>query len=415
MPQFKVFELFRAMSVKALLILPLLAVQAVVARSVPVPFLGSRPGAFPQGSSPTRRQERAQSSLLPETERRLRQAVQANPQSFEANHYLGEFYINAGKLAEGLPYLEKAQRLDPAHYVNGYDLALAYLETNKLVQARQQVHSLLQRQNLAELHNLLGEIEEQQGDYVRAANEYQVAARMDPSESHIFDWGNELLLHRAFRPAMAIFKRGAERYPQSAKLHIGLGVALYSQGLYDDAARTLCRASDLEPSDQRPYLFLGKMFDISVYQAREVTERLKRFVQLQPQNALAHFYYAMSLWKGGRTASAAAPRDEIEAHLKRAVTLHPSLPDPHLQLGSLYTSVHEYAEATREYKLTVQLNPDLADAHYHLAQAYLRRGERMLAKKETERYERLHKQEMLDVEKKRIETGQFIYSLKDNP
>jgi predicted Zn-dependent protease len=145
------------------LIPPFIAAQAVIACRLLIP-LGLSPGVFLQGSSPVGRQEKAHGSLRPETERRLRQAVQANPQSFEANHTLGEFYVNAGKLAEGIPYLEVAQRLDPTHYVNGYDLALAYLETNKLVQARQQVHSLLQRQNLAELHNLLGEIEEQQGD-----------------------------------------------------------------------------------------------------------------------------------------------------------------------------------------------------------------------------------------------------------
>src|SRR5208337_4526694 len=62
----------------------------------------------------------------------LKQAVALRPDSFEANHRMGEFYLHAGRLKAGIPYLEKAQRLNPAHYVNGYDLALAYLETGDL-------------------------------------------------------------------------------------------------------------------------------------------------------------------------------------------------------------------------------------------------------------------------------------------
>jgi tetratricopeptide (TPR) repeat protein len=370
---------------------------------------------FQQNPSSATRPEAVPSSALPETERRLKQAVELNPESFEANHILGEFYINAGKLADGIPYLEQAQRLDPSHYVNGYDLALAYLELKDLAKARQQAHDMLERQNTAELHNLLGEIEEATGNSVTAANEYQLAVHMDPSEGNVFDWGNELLLHRAFEPAAQIFTNGVERYPQSAKLHIGLGVALYSQGLYDDAAKALCRASDLEPSDSRPYLFLGKMFDISIDQAGEVTQRLKRFVQLQPRNALAQFYYAMCLWKGKRAPSKGATMAEVEVHLQRAAELDPKFPDAHLQMGILYAGEQKYAEAIREYQRATELNPDLADAHYRLAQAYSRTGEESLAKAQMELYERLHKQQMADAERKRIEAGQFIYSLKDKP
>jgi tetratricopeptide (TPR) repeat protein len=372
-------------------------------------------GRFERSLAPAALDGMGQSPAPAETERRLRQAVELNPQSFDANHYLGEFYIHAGKLADGIPYLEQAQRLDPSHYDNGYDLALAYLESEDLPKARQQAHAMLERQNTAELHNLLGEIEEATGNSVTAANEYQLAAHMDPTEKYIFDWGDELLLHRAFQPALEVFKGGVERYPQSAKLHIGLGVAFYSQGLYDDAAQALCLAADLEPSDSRPYLFLGRMYDISLSQTDEVTQRLKRFVQLQPRNALAHFYYAMSLWKGQRAQGARAENDEIQLHLRRAATLDPKFADAHLQLGTLYASGGKYTEAVPEYQQAIKLKPDLPDAHYRLAQAYLRIGEKASAKKELDLYEALHKQQMLEAEKKQAEVGRFLYSLKDSP
>ena len=125
-------------------------------------------------------------------ERHLQQAVRAAPGSFEAQHNLGEFYIQQGRLKAAIPPLEKASAIDPSHYVNGYDLALAYLQLSRLPQAREQIRRLLQVRETAELHDLLGEVAEKSGDLAAAAEAYRRAAQMDPSEEHLFDWGNSL-------------------------------------------------------------------------------------------------------------------------------------------------------------------------------------------------------------------------------
>ena len=373
-------------------------------------------GAVKAGATSGQNAARSQSPQPGDVEGALKQAVVQRPDSFEANHRLGEFYLQSGRLKAGIPYLEKAQRLNPAHYVNGYDLALAYLEMGNLSDASRQIRGMLDRQNTAELHNLLGETEEKVGDYAVAANEFQLAAHLDPSEKYIFDWGNELLLHRGYEPAVKVFASGLERYPQSAMLHIGLGVAFYSLGFYDDAAKALCRATDLAPSDPRPYLFLGRMFDISLSQTDEVTKRLKRFAETQPRNALASYYYAMSLWKGQRGQSVEANMNEIASLLKRSAALDPKFPDPHLQLGILYAGEQRYADAIREYQQATKLKPNLADAHYRLAQAYSRTGKKVLAGKEFELYKRFHQQEMAEDERRRKEAGQLIFKMQgDQP
>ena len=128
-----------------------------------------------------------------------------------------------------------------------------------------------------------------------AANEFETAAHMDPSESNLFDWGSELLLHRTLEPAIEVFRKATERYPNSARLAIGLGIAFYSRGIYDEAVKSLLRAADLNPSDPRCYLFLSKAYDSSPSQADEVIQRFRRFSELQPNNARAPYYYAMSL------------------------------------------------------------------------------------------------------------------------
>jgi tetratricopeptide (TPR) repeat protein len=369
---------------------------------------GSGQSSPPAGKNGSNSESRQTGDL----EGMLKQAVALQPESFEANHRMGEFYLQADRLKAGIPYLEKAQRLDPAHYVNGYDLALAYLETGDLSNAARQIRELLSRQNSAELHNLLGETEEKAGDYVTAANELQIAAHMEPSEKYLFDWGNELLLHRAYDPAVKVFLSGVERYSQSAMLHIGLGVAYYSLGSYDESAKALCRAADLAPSDPRPYIFLGQMFDISMSQSDEVTKRLKRFVDIEPRNALASYYYAMSLWKGQRGQGLKANKDQIRSLLERAAALDPKLPDPHLELGILDAGEQKFEDASREFQLAIRLKPDLADAHYRLAQAYSRLGNKSLAAKEFELYQRFHRQDMAEDEKRRNEAAQLVFKMK---
>src|SRR5215472_3643086 len=112
-------------------------------------------------------------------EAEFKKALQIEPDSFAANRDLGEFYIKAQKISTAIPYLKKAQAIDPSSYANGYDLALSYFETNDFSMAREQIRALLAQQDVAELHNLLGEVEERSGNFIPAANEFQRAAEMD--------------------------------------------------------------------------------------------------------------------------------------------------------------------------------------------------------------------------------------------
>lgn len=326
-------------------------------------------------------------------ERRLTEAVRRAPDSFEAHHTLAEFYLHQGRLAEAIPHLERAQAIDPRHYVNGYDLAIALLEVGRLADARAQVQRLLKAGEKAELHNLLGDIDERDGRLVEAAASYQRAAHQDATEEHLFDWGNNLLRLRALQPAIEVFRAGVTRHPASARLHAGLGVTHYSRGEYEEAVKALLRATDLEPDDPRAYQFLGEMYGVAPGLAGEMTRRLARFARAQPRDAKAQFAYAMSLWKGsGGPVEAAALRD-AETHLRRAATLDPTFADAFLQLGILLSDERRFAEAIPALRRATELAPDRAQAYYRLSQAYLRTGQKALGQQALETFERLKARE----------------------
>jgi tetratricopeptide (TPR) repeat protein len=350
---------------------------------------------------------------FPLAEEQFKKALELEPQNYDADHNLGELYVRGGKVAAATPYLEQAQRIKPDSYDNGYDLALAYITTSRLADARQLLQNLLKQKDSAELHNLLGEVEETDGKFVAAANEYELAAHLDPSESNLFDWGSELLLHRTLDPAIQVFQNAAERYPNSPRLAIGLGIAYYSRGNYDDAVKSLLKAADLSPADPRVYPFLSRAYDSSPSQVDEVIARFRRFAEQQPNNGRARYYYAMSLWKGKRAQDSNLDLTQIAALLKKSIALDPSLAEAHLQLGNLYSDQQKYADSIPEYERALGLNSDLADAHYRLGQAYVHTGEKDRAQEQFQVYQKLREQHLADLDKQRADVRQFVYAAKD--
>jgi tetratricopeptide (TPR) repeat protein len=270
--------------------------------------------------------------------------------------------------------LEQDWKDDPTNYAKGYNLALAYLDSGASEKSRSVIEVLLKQADKGELHNLLGDVEEREGHVNEAAKQYEIVARLDPSEQNLFDLGSDLLKHRGFEPGLKAFEFGVERYPASARLRVGLGIAHYSLGQYDQAVQTLCEAVDLDPKDVKALDFLGKMYDISPAYADQVAKRLEHFAKIYPDNSAANYYYALSL-RGSK-------KEGAEKYLVRALQLKPDFAAAHYELGVLYEEEMRDHEAIHQYELATKCAPDLLKAHYHLARMYQKAGQQALAQKE---------------------------------
>ena len=254
------------------------------------------------------------------------------------------------------------------------------------------------------------------GDPLQTVREYQRAVETNPSESNFFNWGAELLLHRAIEPAIEVFTKGNRLFPQSSRMLVGLGVAWYASGSNEHAAQRLCEASDLNPADPNPYLFLGKIQRVETTQSEGLVQRLERFASLQPENALANYYYAVGLWKRRKSPDDAATAAQAEALLKKSVSLDPRLGAAYLQLGVLCSDRKDFPSAISAYQKTVEASASMPEqeqeAHYRLAQVYRRTGEKVKAQQELQLYDQLARQSAEQIERERHEVRQFVYTLR---
>ncbi|MBM3756253.1 MAG: hypothetical protein FJW38_19970 [Acidobacteria bacterium] len=302
-----------------------------------------------------------------------------SPPGFATERQRGAALLRGRELVAALPHLERARAADGANYDNNWDLALTYRLLNRLVDARRLLESM--PRDRGEVRNLLAEVLALSGEARLAAAEYEEAAHLAPTEKHLADWGNHLMKLGASEAALQVFASGAALHPRAIALRLGLGVAQYALGNYDDAARELCAAAALDPSDLRPLEFLGQAIDTAPARNAEVSAHLSNYAARYPRNARARLYHGLAL-----TDPAARERE-----LRAAVALDPSLARGWLQLGVLAEQRGETNLAIDRLVRAAAAQPDLKPAHYRLSRLYRKTGQVALADKHLARYGELRR------------------------
>jgi len=285
----------------------------------------------------------------------------------------------------------------------------------ELREERERVKKVLASAETPEAHRRLGELDERLGDSLEAVHQYERAAQMGPSEQNYFEWGRELLLHRAGQPAVEVFTKGTRLHPLSARMREGLGAALYASGNAEEAARKFCEAADLNPARSAAYLFLGRIENAAPGVLPCSEEKLTQFAHDQPGNALANYYYGIVLWKRSRGTEQSGGVQRAEALFEKAAVIDPTLGEAYLQLGNLHFAQGGLGQAIRNYKKAMEASPQLSEPHYRLGLVYRRMKEEAKAGKEFRVYEEMQKAETTALEKERRELRQFLIILKDQP
>jgi tetratricopeptide (TPR) repeat protein len=319
---------------------------------------------------------------------------------------MGLLYDVQGRLAEGLPYFQRAVEISPQEPWLSVALGNAYRKRNNTEGARA---AYLQAKALdasyVESYIALGRLYTTLGQDSDALASYQQAVRADPGSAHArVVLGNAFADQGSPADAVAEYKRALAADPSYSPAHLALATQYKGLGQLDAALNMLRRAIDVQPNDLVGYLRLAGLYRqekdwdaaLDVYrQALKIaggngivhglhgdTQRAKG----NPEAALADLIASQ-----GRDPSSVAPpifagliyeklageadgpeakrqQDAAIASFLHAVDVSPGSGWAREVLADAYRKRGMRNEATREYETSAQVDPARASAYQGLVE-----------------------------------------------
>ena len=273
-------------------------------------------------------------------------------------------------------------------YDNGRDLSDAEAEAGQYENAKALATSLLQQENRAEIHSILGKAEAGEKNYKAAALEYQKAAEMEPSETNVFNFGMALF-HLDHNAAITILRYGVQKYLDSVKLRVALGTVLYADGKSLEGAQLLCEAQELNPADPHPMELLAETEIVPPEVAPKVAALFADLHKRYEHDGLILYDYTMvqsGRWSNSNDPTPPHFAESLEASLK----LDPKLHQAWFQLSLLAEQQKNYVEEIRLLKKAIELDPSKEEYHYRLAFAYRKSGNEAKFHEELNEFQKLH-------------------------
>ena len=278
--------------------------------------------------------------------------------------------------------------------------ATALLARNEFASAAAALETLLHTNSEPATHQLLGLADEGVGQLEAAAEQFRIAAAVQPDAAARFAYGAALLLLGQVDSAEALFRSSTEQTGGLASLaKIGLGAAMFQKGHSADALGLFLDAASAQSGASIPYEFIATAIDFAdPGSLAHLIDVLSSLTRISPKNGSAHYAVACALMAAAGGAPDASQIAKIEAELKEALALDPSLADAHFRLASVYAARKDLPPAIFEYRAALDHNPRLAEAHYRLSQLYTRSGQSELAGEQIAVHRQLRAQQKHEIE-----------------
>jgi tetratricopeptide (TPR) repeat protein len=193
----------------------------------------------------------------------------------------------------------------------------------------------------------------------------------DPQQklrSHL-DWGIALGSQGRFQEAAAYLHQLVLWRPDCAEAHFYLGVALDQQGRLDEAMASYVRALEVEPGRRDALNNLGNIGNVR-RQRGDLDGAIacyQHVLRFQPDYAELHNNLGVALLEQRRLEEAAAAS-------QKAVRLKPDYGEGYYNLGNALNALERWPEAVAAYQQAVALDPTNYLAHNNLANVFANEG-----------------------------------------
>jgi tetratricopeptide (TPR) repeat protein len=127
------------------------------------------------------------------------------------------------------------------------------------------------------------------------------------------------------------------------------------------------KALEIDDTLAEAHTSLGLIKATIVNDDAEIEREYKRAIELNPNYATAHHWYALHLNDLNRF-------DEAIAEIKRARELDPRSVVINSDVGIIFSSARKYDQAIEHFKKALEMDPNFPDAHAMLGWTYVRKG-----------------------------------------
>jgi len=313
----------------------------------------------------------------------IRTVAQNSKDELSVRMTLARILARHGLYAEAAKDFERAVALDPGQADLLYNLALARYRAGNLDGALQSAQQAKSVQDSASIESLLGEIEEAKGDSLAAVHSMQAAVALAPdNEEYRLSLGLEFLKHETFKPALEVFKQGAQLFPGSLRMRVALGLTYYFLEEYPRSIQTLSEAARQGKDASLPLEYLGRIqLQQIIKPDAGAVKQLCGYADTHPGNGTLEAYCGALRVRLARDQGHLPPAAALN-RLREAAKLGPNDSTARCELGKALDWAHQWSAARRELEACVRLEPNSVDAHYLLAGIYRRLGMKDLAEEE---------------------------------
>ena len=178
------------------------------------------------------------------------------------------------------------------------------------------------------------------------------------------------------KKAIEFFNQAIAKDPSYALAYAGLAdcyivipnyAEVSAQDAYTKAKNAALKALELDDSLAEAHTSLGGIRSDYEWDFAGAEKELKRAIELNPNYATGHHWYAQYLSAMGR-------HQEAIAEIKRAQELDPLSLIITYVVGDTYLKARQYDRAIEQFRKTIEMDKTFARAHRYLGNAYVEKG-----------------------------------------
>lgn len=285
----------------------------------------------------------------------LKVSVKIEPQSARALSELGQASMLLHQPEEAAQAFARAAAIQPHNADLLYNWAVALTDSGQTRPAVEVLDKTPADEMSDEAESLAGDLEEKLGNSLAAVHHYQTAAEKNPSEANLYALCVEYLRHWTWDEARRTAGFANNKYPDSNRLKLALGVALFGDKQFPEAAKVFAGLLQQDPNNNMYADMLGRT--CGEFAAGDLEcKRLLGFAKTHPENARAAYYAAQQILEGPHSP---ADIDEAGSLLRRATAADPKMADAWYETGMLDAERQHWPDSVGALQKAIALRPFL--------------------------------------------------------